>query len=450
MQFRRRRSKRWLLLIPLLLIILASIYLAYLRGRPQVGDVFPPEDAVAIPGAAPLQISFSQAMNAQSVAANLRTVPERSGAFAWQANQLTFTPDQSWPSGQTVSVTLTTGARSILGLPLRESSSWRFEVAPTLLAYLWPAGDPADIYVLDPRGAEIIQLTRSEFGVLDFSITADSLAIYFSAWNEQGGADLWRLDLITRSTELLLPCGGDLCNNIQVSPQGRLAYENTTLGQILFWELENEAGSLMGGGVRPSWSSAGLLAFYDALGQAHTFRDVESGEIWTFANQTGEPGTWDPRGAFFVATEILPGLSVADPPAGHLLRFQIATQFVTDLSRSSMTSPAETDTVEDTSPSFSPDGNWIAFARKYLDLDRWTPGRQLWLMTPEGAEAHPITEAPNHNHSAFAWHPNQDQIAYLRADQTNTTSPPEIWLVQVDGSNPIRLIIGGYSPQWIP
>ena len=43
--------------------------------------------------------------------------------------------------------------------------------------------------------------------------------------------------------------------------------------------------------------------------------------------------------------------------------------------------------VEDVSPVFSPDGKWIAFARRYLDPLRWTPGRQVWLMRADGTEA---------------------------------------------------------------
>jgi Tol biopolymer transport system component len=89
-------------------------------------------------------------------------------------------------------------------------------------------------------------------------------------------------------------------------------------------------------------------------------------------------------------------------------------------------------------------------ARKYLDAARWTPGRQIWLMSPDGKEFQALTNAPYFNHSSFAWSPDGQQLAYLRFNQEKLTDPPELWLMNADGSQPIQLVIGGYAPQWIP
>jgi Tol biopolymer transport system component len=106
--------------------------------------------------------------------------------------------------------------------------------------------------------------------------------------------------------------------------------------------------------------------------------------------------------------------------------------------------------VEDANPVFSPDGANLAFGRKYLDIARWTPGRQLWLMHADGAEARPLTDEANFNHYDFAWNPTGDQLAYVRFNKDTLTEPPEIWLINADGSNATQLITGGYSPQWVP
>jgi Tol biopolymer transport system component len=71
-------------------------------------------------------------------------------------------------------------------------------------------------------------------------------------------------------------------------------------------------------------------------------------------------------------------------------------------------------------------------------------------MRPDGREAQELSNAPYFNHSNFAWSPDSQQIAYLRFNQDNPTAPPEIWIMNIDGMNPIQLVIGGYAPQWIP
>jgi hypothetical protein len=41
-------------------------------------------------------------------------------------------------------------------------------------------------------------------------------------------------------------------------------------------------------------------------------------------------------------------------------------------------------------------------------------------------------------------------IAYARFNQAKLSELPELWMINADGSNPIQLVIGGYSPTWIP
>ena len=81
------------------------------------------------------------------------------------------------------------------------------------------------------------------------------------------------------------------------------------------------------------------------------------------------------------------------------------------------------DNLEDTSPAYSPDGASLAFARKYLDVTRWTPGRQIWLMNSDGSGARPLTQDPYFNHFNMVWDPDGDQIAYVRFDENSTNRP---------------------------
>jgi Tol biopolymer transport system component len=106
--------------------------------------------------------------------------------------------------------------------------------------------------------------------------------------------------------------------------------------------------------------------------------------------------------------------------------------------------------VEDAEAVYSPDGGSIALARKFLDAAQWSLGRQLWIMNSDGSNAHPITNEADYNHYDLAWSRDGLRLAYVRFDESKPANPPELWMINVDGSNPLQLVIGGYSPVWIP
>jgi Tol biopolymer transport system component len=433
---------------------------------PRLVDVNPGLDALEVPVAAPITMTFSHSVQLDSVRQHFRTLPKRDGIFEAQDNSVTFTPDIPWPGGTKITIYLENGIRSQFGLnlPTLQDSSWNFTTSQTLLAYLWPSDGPADIYSLDPLSGEVRQLT-THGGIIDFSVSWDGLAIFYSADNPEGGSDLYRLDLLASAggsaeeyeQQIVMKCLKVLCSSPQISPDGKLlAYEQVALNEsgqssdIQVWLLSLEDGSqkLIGqAGHRnenPTWSSLGRLAVYNASRQVYSFYDLGSQELFSFSNGTGEPGSWHPDGDAYLVAEIMdvtPASGQRFAPS-HLLRYDMPSESIFDFTLAN--------DIEDASPVYSPDGTTIAFARKYLDTERWTPGRQLWLMQDDGSKAQPLSDEPNYNHYDFAWSPKGDQIAYLRFDQTTMNKPPELWLMDADGSEAIQLVIGGYNPRWIP
>jgi dipeptidyl aminopeptidase/acylaminoacyl peptidase len=449
----------------------------YWRAAPTLLEVFPVSESRDVPASLPLRLVFSRPMQTATVETRLSFQPARRGTFSWEGNTLVFFPDQPWPAGETVNVRLAAGAQSadLIPLSLRDEHNWSFTVGRPLLAYLWPSGGLADLYALDPASGEITRLTNSSFGALDFNVSDDGSNIYISMRNAAGGSDFYRLERSPESTTqwssvLVLACPQAYCRSPRLSPDGQaLAFERAPLpgsGDSLHsqvWLLDLEGGSTGGAGPQaeelasdpnhpahsPAWSSQGQLAYYDVIEKAYLVLDRDRGTAAVFPNETGEPASWSPLGDHFVAPEILSlaatqGSQVAGDTisASHLIRFDPESAASRDLSRGPF--------VEDTSPSFSPDGSYLAFARRYLDASRWTPGRQAWVMRSDGSEAIALTNAASYSHSGFAWSPDGRQIAYLRFNQETLTDPLELWMVAIDGNNPIQLVIGGFAPQWIP
>ncbi len=454
---------RSLLLILLILSAVLIVILIGVRAAPRVVAHSPSTEGGPVPAASPLRLTFSRTMLPDSVAARLSTFPPSAGAAVWEGQTLIFTPAEPWPLGMTVTVRLEAGALSSLRLPMLGEHSWSFRVSLPQLLYLWPADGPADLYALETIEGEIQRLTRSPHGVLDYSLDPAGLSLYYSAVNSQGGADLYRLDRLTGASELLLPCPEDQCRQVRSSPQGdRLAFvraplvpePGSAMASVEVLALDSGSGTeprTLGELAEPTdalaWSALGLLLYHDAGESAYVAVDPASGERFEFPNQTGEPGAWAPDGRGFVAPELLalPGVetSTGEPVTpSHLMRYEIDSPSAQDLSQLLF--------IEDTSPAFSPDGSRLAFARKYLDAERWSLGRQLWVMDPAGGGGRGLTNDPGFNHTSFAWSPDGDRIVFLRFDLTALTRPPEIWQINADGANPLRLVIGGYAPQWTP
>ena len=71
-------------------------------------------------------------------------------------------------------------------------------------------------------------------------------------------------------------------------------------------------------------------------------------------------------------------------------------------------------------------------------------------MQANGREAIQLTNNAVYNHTAFTWHPDNARISFVRSNQADLNEPPEIWMMNVDGSPPIRLVINGFAPAWFP
>ncbi|MBN1536139.1 MAG: PD40 domain-containing protein [Anaerolineales bacterium] len=447
--------------------------LVFWLQTPRLISVFPQPDAKTVSTGESLRMVFSTSMDPESVESHLSIHPEHPGMSTWQGNTYTFTPDQLWQNSMTYEVELTKGARSNgwLSLKIGQENRWSFTVEDPLLAYLYPADAPAQIYTINPLTGEQKQITNVSGEVLDFSVSSDGSILFFSLNLGSEGSAIYYLDRVSDELALLLECPDALCRVPHVSPNNDfLAYERTPLAQdekTQVWIASLPIGLFSndhGNGIRlsprlvsdpqnqtqqPLWSPGGLLTYYDDTYALFIIQTAQGEEIHRFPSQTGEMGDWDASGESFLFPEFITNpktsatLNELNPiPASHLMRYILKNDSPSDLTLK--------DNLEDSAPSFSPDGKYLVFARKYLDIPHWTPGRQMWLLLLDGAEAYPLTDEPQYNHYAFTWKPDSQQIAYVRFNQTVLTEPPEIWLTKLDGSGQQRLVRNGYAPQWIP
>lgn len=463
-------------LIGALGLVIGLLFVAIIAA-PRVVNVIPTPDSNQVPSTASISITFSQPMDSQSVEARLTIEPLSAGYLFWDERMVTFKPVDSWDAGSTVTVYLAAGARSARFLPMLRSHSWEFTVGAPRILYLWPAGSQADLYATLPDGQDTNRLTESSLGVIDYIVNASGNKLAYSIAREDQGSDLYLFDLASGEQRLVYACPERvLCQSLALDPEGKLlAFERLELAvgaagkpvhnpsHVWAIRLEEGAEAFPIGFVEhvtssPIWSPTGWLAYYDSTLRAITLVEAVLGpEPAPFSyinNDMGLMGSWSPDGIFLLFSEIVfpqvesgaEGVEVEQQASfySHLYRIEAESGIMVDLTGE------DAGMVEDASPSYSPDGEWIAFTRKYLEEDRWTLGRQLWLMRPDGSDAHQMSDEPFYGHSSLAWSPDSSAIVYMRKEQIDISKPGEIWLYEVGGGEPRQLIVGGYLPRWIP
>ncbi|MCJ7734759.1 MAG: Ig-like domain-containing protein, partial [Anaerolineales bacterium] len=276
--------------------------------KPSTGDLH---------GRQPIQVSFSRPMKPTSFETHLILSPSMAGVLTWNddATLLTFTPNKTWPSGETAAVQITAGAQSRILLPtLREYKS-EIPISPTLLIYLWPADGKSNLYLSNPETGENQALTSEESGVLDYSISAEGDQLYFSVAAENGINAIKTLNRLTGQTSRVEECDHGLCTSPRISPDGNfLAYEFISrepgiLPGITVLPLNGKTRLVMGEPDQylenPLWSPSGWLVYYDQTQKGYQFWNPDSDETRFLPNETGGDGSWSADGRYFICSEIL-------------------------------------------------------------------------------------------------------------------------------------------------
>jgi hypothetical protein len=402
-------------------------------------------------------------MDAASVQARFRIEPEVPGRFVWTENELAYQPESGLAPGTGYTITLQAGATSQSGARLNEDRIWQFKTRHPQLLYLGrphPESPVRQLFAAPLDGTQPRALSEPVSGVWDYAVHPLGEEIVYSALREDGGSDLWRMDRDGANQQVLLACPGAACLAPAYSPDGRtLAFEQRDIwadapnldpkaGRIWLLDLEqDDSQPLFDYDIAlhsPVWAPRGeRLAYLSPMLPGIEVYDLTTGELQQFGNEWGTAPAWSPDGAQLVVPELM---LAGESLVVRLIHVALSSEEALDIS-------GDDDYVKDTAPAWSPAGGWIAFGRQFLDQDRWTPGRQIWLTRPDGSEAYPLLVEPVGDHFAFAWRPDGAALAYAFTDLSEGPQPSpavSIWIFDLSSREPAHVADDGVFPRWLP
>ena len=327
----------------------------------------------------------------------------------------------------------------------------------TEVLYLAPSRQP-ELWALNPddEAQFAAQLTRTGGNVYDYAAAPDGAWIAYSARNEEGGYDLWQIERFGAgqygSPERLLPCGTDWCTSPAYQPDGDLiAYSRRQASGLAgagpdaprMWIYDRKARrtDVLNvdpniGGIAAEWSPDGrYLAYVDERSGAVQVNDLSGENHAAIPAGEGASFAWSPDGSSLMVTRVDVG---HDHPYTALVRYDL----VTGQEQAWQDDPEMDASV----PAWSPDGERLAVARRAVHDG---PGKQIWLLEPDGSSLQAVTENPQANHAAYHWSPDGERLVFQRLAFGSSDSVPEVVLWAGEDTSLRVLAEDAFLPAWI-
>ncbi|NDJ35144.1 MAG: hypothetical protein GYB64_10795 [Chloroflexi bacterium] len=402
----------------------------------------------------PVRITFEQQMARDTVEERFAIAPEVPGTISWEGMTLVFQPDEPLSVGTTYTATLAAGAQATTGRQAKAISVSFTPGEPSIL-YLGPADVQVQaLWTIPVEGGDPVEVYRTEYGIANFDPSPIGTQVAITVRNADESADIWVINADGSSPRQLTDCSPGICERPAWSADGRqIAYERRSqtesggIGQSRIWFYDLLTGDNQPVfednqivGYTPDWSPDGSkLTFFDSNQQAIRVVDLEDGaRSYLIPSDMGEIGTFSPDGQQMVYTDIR----------------LVGRQFFVELNTTEFTLDADLERLfeeahEDQYPAWSPDGNLLAFGRRWID-GRYGRASQLMLYDFESGDLREVTQDADLNSLLFEWDPTGRYVMFRRIAYTDPYPLPAIWLYDMQTEQLTRLVESALHAGWLP
>lgn len=398
-------------------------------------------------------LSFTEAMNRESVEAAFSISPPAAGETFWQEYTFWFRPIFPFSQDITYQAQIKGELQTAEGRKVHVDRIWEFTIRPPDLIYFVPREEGGEVWRASADGGDPRPLTTTGGKLFEFAADRSGSQIAFSVQNETGGRDLWLMDQDGESQGLLLTCGKDVCGDPAWSmDQTRLAYtrkvyipEAGGYQPAQVWTVDVEGAetsqlyqSEIAFGHSPSFSPDGLkLASYDTTRKAIRVLNLETSQESGIPRILQGSGDWSPDSERLAFTDLV---AAENEPFVEI--------YIADLENGTVETAFEapsTDT-DFSQPRWSPKGDWLAAALRPVNANIT---KALWLLPFDAENPITIADDPAANYSAYQWDPWGEALVYQRFVLGGADSI-SIWRWDWTSRQAVKIIETGARPQWLP
>ncbi len=313
--------------------------------------------------------------------------------------------------------------------------------------------DKSQLFILPADGGTPTALSEG-VNIWYFAVAPDHSLVVYAADNGTTGSQLWLWDPGTSRNELLLECTNAYCSEIAWSPDGqgilysRLEFDletNPANVQSIWWlDLKTrESAPLFQDALTPGfsarWSPDGKWLSYTSINPLEIkIYQMETGESRFLPNTLGYPAVWSPDSK----TVILQDLVLAETVyLNKLFSYSVAEDWLTMLAYAQM--------YNESYPTWSPDGEWLAVVRRLWVDGIPEEGNQLWVMRPDGTEATQYTDEVKHTFGQPIWSPDSRYLVFDFRAVVDGQIKSGIKILDLKTGRITELVTPGNRPAWL-